>query len=131
MTTFANGARTCELTGARALVAGGSRGIGAAVVRQLLDAGPGCSPRPDRRRARRAPQKLLTKAISGYLANVVSAQALAALRGIDVDTLDNELTAAGLRPVDLPVAWADAAALPDVDVDVSALTDDAFEGSAE
>jgi NAD(P)-dependent dehydrogenase (short-subunit alcohol dehydrogenase family) len=39
MTTIENGSGTRELAGKRALVTGGSRGIGAAVVRQLLDAG--------------------------------------------------------------------------------------------
>ncbi|MEU9091894.1 SDR family oxidoreductase [Streptomyces sp. NPDC048428] len=39
MTTTENGPRTQELAGKRALVTGGSRGIGAAVVRQLRDAG--------------------------------------------------------------------------------------------
>ncbi|MEU1470248.1 oxidoreductase [Streptomyces sp. NPDC005761] len=39
MTTTENGSETRELTGKRALVTGGSRGIGAAVVRQLRDAG--------------------------------------------------------------------------------------------
>ncbi|MBM9509494.1 SDR family oxidoreductase [Actinacidiphila acididurans] len=39
MTTIENGSETRELAGKRALVTGGSRGIGAAVVRQLLDAG--------------------------------------------------------------------------------------------
>ncbi|OEV06008.1 SDR family oxidoreductase [Streptomyces oceani] len=39
MTTTENGSGTQELAGRRALVTGGSRGIGAAVVRQLLDAG--------------------------------------------------------------------------------------------
>ncbi|MFD3561872.1 oxidoreductase [Streptomyces sp. NPDC058686] len=39
MTTIENGTGTRELEGKRALVTGGSRGIGAAVVRQLLDAG--------------------------------------------------------------------------------------------
>ncbi|MDT7605502.1 MAG: hypothetical protein QOG96_5, partial [Pseudonocardiales bacterium] len=38
MTTIGNGSGTQELKGKRALVTGGSRGIGAAVVRQLLDA---------------------------------------------------------------------------------------------
>ncbi|MEV7422612.1 MULTISPECIES: oxidoreductase [unclassified Streptomyces] len=39
MTTTENGPGPRELAGKRALVTGGSRGIGAAVVRQLLDAG--------------------------------------------------------------------------------------------
>ena len=39
MTTIGNGSGTKELAGKRALVTGGSRGIGAAIVRQLLDAG--------------------------------------------------------------------------------------------
>ena len=39
MTTIGHGSGTRELVGKRALVTGGTRGIGAAVVRQLLDAG--------------------------------------------------------------------------------------------
>ncbi|MFB7502103.1 SDR family oxidoreductase [Streptomyces broussonetiae] len=39
MTTIENGTGSRELAGKRALVTGGTRGIGAAVVRQLLDAG--------------------------------------------------------------------------------------------
>ncbi|MEU9153404.1 SDR family oxidoreductase [Streptomyces sp. NPDC048417] len=39
MTTIENGSGTRELAGKRALVTGGSRGIGAAVVRRFLDAG--------------------------------------------------------------------------------------------
>ncbi|MGW4767704.1 oxidoreductase [Nocardia sp. NPDC004278] len=39
MSTIENGSETRELAGKRALVTGGTRGIGAAVVRQLLDAG--------------------------------------------------------------------------------------------
>lgn len=39
MTTIENGSTTRELAGKRALVTGGSRGIGAAVVRRFLEAG--------------------------------------------------------------------------------------------
>ncbi|MCZ9343223.1 SDR family NAD(P)-dependent oxidoreductase, partial [Streptomyces sp. TRM76130] len=39
MTTITNGPEVRELAGRRALVTGGSRGIGAAIVRQLLNAG--------------------------------------------------------------------------------------------
>lgn len=39
MTTVENGSGTRELSGKRALVTGGTRGIGAAIVRHLLDAG--------------------------------------------------------------------------------------------
>ena len=39
MTTIENGSEARELAGKRALVTGGSRGIGAAIVRQLLKAG--------------------------------------------------------------------------------------------
>jgi NAD(P)-dependent dehydrogenase (short-subunit alcohol dehydrogenase family) len=39
MVAIENGSGTKELEGKRALVTGGSRGIGAAIVRQLLDAG--------------------------------------------------------------------------------------------
>jgi NAD(P)-dependent dehydrogenase (short-subunit alcohol dehydrogenase family) len=39
MTTIENGSGMRDLKGKRALVTGGSRGIGAAIVRQLLDAG--------------------------------------------------------------------------------------------
>lgn len=66
---------------------------------------------------RRAPQRLLTRAIEGYMEHVVSAQTLATLRRTDVATIEAELLDAGLELSDLKIAWADPADLPDVTVD--------------
>jgi Zn-dependent peptidase ImmA (M78 family) len=70
---------------------------------------------------RRAPQRLLTRAINGYLENVVSVQTLATLRGLDTATVEAELREAGLVPQRLAVEWADPASLPNVDVDLAEL----------
>jgi Zn-dependent peptidase ImmA (M78 family) len=72
---------------------------------------------------RRAPQRLLARAINGYLEHVVSAQTLATLRGVDVATVETELRAAGIEPGQPPVAWTDSADLPDADVDLNGLDD--------
>lgn len=65
---------------------------------------------------RRAPQRLLARAISGYAEGVLSAQAIATLRGIPVEQVEAELEEAGVAPVERPVAWTAASDLPDVDV---------------
>lgn len=70
---------------------------------------------------RRAPQRLLARAITGYAENVLSAQAIATLRGIAVQDAEADLKAAGVEPAVQPVVWADASDLPDVDVDLDAL----------
>jgi Zn-dependent peptidase ImmA (M78 family) len=70
---------------------------------------------------RRAPQRLLARAIAGYAEGVLPAQAIATLRGMPLDTVLAELEEAGVAPVEHPVAWADAADLPDVHVDLDAL----------
>lgn len=70
---------------------------------------------------RRAPQRLLARAINGYVANVVSAQTIATLRGMAVDDVVAELGGAGVVPVEQVVSWADPADLPAVEVDLSAL----------
>jgi Zn-dependent peptidase ImmA (M78 family) len=70
---------------------------------------------------RRAPQRLLTRAIQGYLENVVSLQTLATLRGVGPATVEAELREAGLVPDRLKVEWADPAGLPDVDIDLTGL----------
>jgi Zn-dependent peptidase ImmA (M78 family) len=61
---------------------------------------------------RRAPQRLLARAIAGYVEGVLPAQAIATLRGIDVETLIEELSEAGVTPVERPISWADPGELP-------------------
>ena len=73
---------------------------------------------------RRAPQRLLARAITGYAEGVLPAQAIATLRGISLETLVEELGEAGVTPAERPKAWADPAELPDVQVDLAALDED-------
>jgi IrrE N-terminal-like domain len=73
---------------------------------------------------RRAPQKLLARAINGYAEGVLPAQAVASLRGVTVDALQAELREAGVAPPERPIPWANPAELPDVDVDLAALGED-------
>jgi Zn-dependent peptidase ImmA (M78 family) len=73
---------------------------------------------------RRAPQRLLARAIRGYAEGVLSAQAIATLRGIPQEVLEAELREAGVVPAERPVAWAGPAELPDVEVDWAALDQD-------
>jgi Zn-dependent peptidase ImmA (M78 family) len=82
---------------------------------QLLQAGS------DRRRA---PQRLLARAITGYAEGVLPAQAIATLRGISPQAALAELREAGVTPAEEPAAWADPAELPDVHVDLAALEED-------
>ncbi len=72
---------------------------------------------------RRAPQRLLTRAIQGYAEGVVSAQTIATLRGITSEQAITELREAGISPAQHPVSWTDPDALPDVQVDLDALDD--------
>lgn len=73
---------------------------------------------------RRAPQRLLARAIAGYVEGVLPVETIATLRGMTVADTEAELRAAGIVPQAHPVAWMDPAALPDVDVDLSALDED-------
>jgi Zn-dependent peptidase ImmA (M78 family) len=70
---------------------------------------------------RRAPQRLLARAIKGYADGVLAAQAIATLRGITLETAEEELREAAVVPVEQPVAWIDPGELPAVDVDMMAL----------
>jgi Zn-dependent peptidase ImmA (M78 family) len=73
---------------------------------------------------RRAPQRLLARAIRGYADGVLSAQTIATLRGTTLSAAHAELDEAGLVPPERPVVWADPADLPDVSVDLAALDAD-------
>ncbi|TLG09039.1 ImmA/IrrE family metallo-endopeptidase [Nocardia cyriacigeorgica] len=79
---------------------------------------------------RRAPQRLLARAIRAYEEDVLSAQAIATLRGITLEDAHKELREAGVEPVQRATPWADAADLPDADVDLSAL-DEALDAPDE
>ncbi|MFV2196835.1 ImmA/IrrE family metallo-endopeptidase [Nocardiopsis sp. LOL_012] len=76
---------------------------------------------------RRAPQRLLARAISAYAEGVLSVQAIATLRGITRQEAEAELREAGVVPAERPLAWADPTELPDADVDLTAL-DTALDG---
>jgi Zn-dependent peptidase ImmA (M78 family) len=70
---------------------------------------------------RRAPQRLLARAITGYVEGVLPLQAIATLRGISPEAMLEELHEAGVTPAERPIAWADPADLPEVQVDLAAL----------
>jgi hypothetical protein len=55
---------------------------------------------------------------------VLSAQAIATLRGITAQSAEAELRDAGIVPREPEVIWADANDLPPVDLDLAALDDD-------
>jgi Zn-dependent peptidase ImmA (M78 family) len=73
---------------------------------------------------RRAPQRLLARAIRGYAEGVLPAQAIARLRGVSLDAIVDELADAGVTPAERPIPWADPAELPDVHLDLAALDQD-------
>ena len=74
---------------------------------------------------RRAPQRLLARAITGYTEGVLPAQAIATLRGMSLEAVVKELDQAGVTPAaERPIAWADPADLPMVQVDLAELDED-------
>lgn len=73
---------------------------------------------------RRAPQRLLARAIKGYAEGVLSIQTIATLRGLPPHVVEIELCEAGVVPLDHPIPWADESELLDVNVDLSALDED-------
>lgn len=73
---------------------------------------------------RRAPQRLLARAIKGYAEAVLPAQTIATLRGVALQQVEAELREAGVVPAERRAEWADPAELPDVEVDMAALDRD-------
>jgi Zn-dependent peptidase ImmA (M78 family) len=73
---------------------------------------------------RRAPQRLLARAITGYTKGVLPVQAIATLRGITPEAAEAELREAGIETASQQVAWADPRSLPAADVDLAALDED-------
>lgn len=71
----------------------------------------------------RAPQKLLARAIAGYAEGIVSAQAIATLRGVALDKMVAELEEAGIKPKAIDVTEFELDELPTVEVDLSGLED--------
>jgi Zn-dependent peptidase ImmA (M78 family) len=73
---------------------------------------------------RRAPQRLLARAIYGYAEGLLSVQIIATLRGIPASRVEAELREAGIAPAEHPVRWANAIDLPSAAVDLDALDAD-------
>ncbi|HJG91939.1 MAG TPA: ImmA/IrrE family metallo-endopeptidase [Brachybacterium massiliense] len=71
----------------------------------------------------RAPQGLVARAISGYAAGVISAQVIATLRGVSVETVAEELSAAGIEPRRPDPADHELDELPDITLDLNDLDD--------
>ncbi|GAB3576328.1 hypothetical protein GCM10027445_40220 [Amycolatopsis endophytica] len=78
---------------------------------------------------RRAPQRLLARAISGFQAGVVSAQTIATLRGAPLAEVEQELRDAGITAAPLSVTFADPDDLPTVAVDLGELDEGPPDGS--
>ena len=70
---------------------------------------------------RRAPQRLLSRAVSGYAEGVIRAQTIATLRGVSAAMVEEELRDAGVTPSPPRPRLTSAEELPVVDVDLSLL----------
>jgi hypothetical protein len=69
----------------------------------------------------RAPQRLLTRATAGYAEGVVSLQAIARLRGVQPDTVEQDFAEAGIVQVEPEIEWSPASDLGGEPVDLSDL----------
>lgn len=73
----------------------------------------------------RPPQRLLAKAIAGYATGIVSAQTVATVRGLSLESTARELEDAGIVPRATTAPLLQATDLPEVNVDFSDLESDA------
>lgn len=73
---------------------------------------------------RRAPQRLLARAVKGFVEGVVSMQTIATLRGVTLEAAETELREAGIERINRPIPWVDPAELPDVQVDLALFDED-------
>jgi Zn-dependent peptidase ImmA (M78 family) len=80
---------------------------------------------------RRAPQRLLARAIKGYEEAVLPAQAIATLRGITLQDAETNLQEAGVVPVRRDIVWAQPGDLPDSGVDLAELDEDLRDADSE
>lgn len=71
----------------------------------------------------RAPQGLVSRAIAGYAAGVMSIQAVATLRGAPVETVQAELAAVGIVPEQPDPEDYELHELPEITLDMSDLED--------
>lgn len=78
----------------------------------------------------RPPQRLLARAIVGYEEGVFSVQSLATLRGITCEAVEQYLADIGAHQHQPSIPRVDASDLPSVDVDLSGLGPEDWEGSA-
>jgi len=69
----------------------------------------------------RAPQGLLTRAVAGYVAGVLSIQAVATLRGLPVEAVAQEFAEAGIEPHRADADEIELDDLPEIFIDVSEL----------
>ncbi|WP_250037962.1 ImmA/IrrE family metallo-endopeptidase [Paractinoplanes maris] len=79
---------------------------------------------------RRAPQRLLARAIQGYVEGVVSVRTIATVRGATLESAQAELRDAGIYPLQPEADWMDPDELPEAHVDLRAL-DDALDAENE
>lgn len=71
--------------------------------------------------SRRAPRRLLARATNGYIAGVLSLQAIARLRGVSEHVVEQDFAEAGIVPQERNVEWSSVDDLGQRDVDLSDL----------